>query len=130
LIVLDSSAAVDWLLQTPPGLRIERRIFSRRESLHAPHLIDVEVGQVLRRLAREGTISTNRAAQAVRDLMDLRLTRYPHFVLLPRIWQLRNNLSAYDAAYVALAEKLAAPLLSRDAGLSAAPGHKASVELF
>jgi predicted nucleic acid-binding protein len=110
---------------TPPA-----SFTSRQESLHAPHLIDIEAAQVLRRPARAGTISSNRAAQAVRDLMDLRLTRYPHFVLLSRICQLRNNLSAYDAVYVALAEQLAAPLLSRDAGLSAALGHKASIELF
>jgi predicted nucleic acid-binding protein len=130
LIVLDASAAVDWLLQTPAGRRIEQRIFSRNESLHAPHLIDVEVAQVLRRLVREAKVSGNRAAQAIQDLLDLRLTRYPHFVLLPRLWQLRNNLSAYDAAYVALAEELDATLVSRDARLSSAPGHRASVELF
>lgn len=132
MIVLDASAAVDWLLHTPAGLRIERRIFSRHgsESLHAPHLIDVEVAQVLRRLAREGTVSASRVAQAIQDLLDLRLTRYPHFVLLPRIWQLRNNLSAYDAAYVALAEQLDATLITRDAGMSSAPAHSVAIELF
>lgn len=130
MIVLDASAVVDWLLHTPAGLRIERRIYSRNESLHAPHLIDVEVAQVLRRLAREGKVSGNRVAQAIQDLLDLRLTRYPHFVLLPRIWQLRNNLSAYDAAYVALAEQLDATLITRDAGMSLSPGHFAAIELF
>jgi predicted nucleic acid-binding protein len=130
LIVLDASAVVDWLLHTPAGLQIEKRIYSRNESLHAPHLIDVEVAQVLRRLAREGAISEDRAGQAIQDLLDLRLTRYPHFVLLPRIWQLRNNLSAYDAAYVALAEELNATLFTRDAGMSSTPGHSASIELF
>ncbi|HEY6339597.1 MAG TPA: type II toxin-antitoxin system VapC family toxin [Candidatus Sulfotelmatobacter sp.] len=132
MIVLDASAAVDWLLHTPAGLRIERRIFSSsaNESLHAPHLIDIEVAQVLRRLAREGTVSGARVAQAVQDLLDLRLTRYPHFVLLPRIWQLRNNLSAYDAAYIALAEQLKAPLITRDSGMTSAPGHAAAIELF
>lgn len=130
MIVLDASAAVDWLLHTPAGLQIEKRIYSRNESLHAPHLIDVEVAQVLRRLARENAVSKQRASQAIQDLFDLRLTRYPHFVLLARIWQLRNNLSAYDAAYVALAEKLGAALVSRDARLSFAPGHAAHIELF
>jgi predicted nucleic acid-binding protein len=130
LIVLDASAAVDWLLQTPAGLQIEKRIYSRNESLHAPHLIDVEVAQVLRRLAREGAVSEDRAGQAIQDLLDLRLARYPHFVLLPRIWQLRNNLSAYDAANVALAEQLNATLITRDAGIGSAPGHSASIELF
>ncbi len=130
MIVLDASAAVDWLLQTPVGLRIEERIYSRNESLHAPELLDLEVAQVLRRLVREAAVSPHRAAQAIQDLLDLRLTRYPHFVFLPRIWQLRHNLSAYDAAYVALAERLGAILLSRDARLSSASGHTASVELF
>ena len=130
MIVLDASAAVDWLLQTPAGLRIERRIYSRNESLHAPELLDLEVAQVLRRLVREGAVSANRAGQTIQDLLDLRLTRYPHFVLLPRIWQLRHNLSAYDAAYIALAEKLGGTLLSRDTRLSSAPGHTASIELF
>ena len=130
MIVLDASAAVDWLLQTPVGLRIERRIYSRNESLHAPELLDLEVAQVLRRLVREGPVSARRASQTIQDLLDLRLTRYPHFVLLPRIWQLRHNLSAYDAAYVALAEKLGGTLLSRDARLSASPGHAAFIELF
>ena len=130
MIVLDASAAVDWLLHTPAGLRIEKRIYSRSESLHAPHLLDLEVAQVLRRLAREGVISTPRAAQAIQDLLDLRLTRYPHFILLPRIWQLRHNLTAYDAAYIALAEKLNATLVSRDARLGSASGHAAVVELF
>lgn len=130
MIVLDASAAVDWLLQTPAGLRIERRIYSRNESLHAPELLDLEVAQVLRRLVREGSVSAHRAGQLVEDLLDLRLTRYPHLVLVPRIWQLRHNLSAYDAAYVALAEKLGATLLSRDARLSSSSGHAAVVELF
>lgn len=130
MIVLDASAAVDWLLQTPAGLRIERRIFSRNESLHAPHLIDLEVAQVLRRLVRENAVSAARASQAIQDLLDLRVTRYPHFVLLPRIWQLRHNLTAYDAAYIALAEELGAALVSRDSRLSSATGHSASIELF
>ncbi len=130
MIVLDASATVDWLLQTSAGLRIEHRIYSAKESLHAPHLLDIEVAQVLRRLVREGALPANRADEAVQDLLDLQLTRYPHFALLPRIWQLRNNLSAYDAAYVGLAEKLRAPLITRDRRLAAAPGHVAIVELF
>ena len=130
MIVLDASAAIDWLLQTAAGQRIERRIYSHNESLHAPHLLDLEVGQVLRRLAREGAVSADRADQALEDLLDLRIARYPHFVLLPRIWQLRHNLSAYDAAYVVLAENLGARLLTRDARLASASGHTAPVELF
>lgn len=129
MIVLDASAAVDWLVQTAAAQRIESRIFSRNQTLHAPELLDLEVAQVLRRLVREGALSASRAEQAIQDLLDLRLTRYPHSVLLPRIWQLRHNLSAYDAAYVVLAEKLGATLLTRDARLASAAGHPATVEV-
>ncbi|HEV2468409.1 MAG TPA: type II toxin-antitoxin system VapC family toxin [Candidatus Sulfotelmatobacter sp.] len=127
---MDASAAVDWLLQTPEGQYIEKRIYSRNETLHAPHLLDLEVTQVFRRLAAQGVISTHRANEAIRDLLDLRIARYPHLVLLPRVWQLRHKLSAYDAAYIVLAEKLAAPLITRDARLASAAGHTAVVELF
>jgi predicted nucleic acid-binding protein len=130
VIVLDASAAVDWLLQTPAGQRIEQRIYSRNESLHTPHLLDLEVAQVLRRLAREGKVQSDRADEAVRDLEDLPITRYAHFVLLPRTWQYRHNLSAYDAAYVVLAETLGAALLTRDNRLASAPGHGAKIEVF
>ena len=130
MIVLDASAAVDWLLQTNSGQRIERRIYAHSETLHAPHLLDLEVTQVLRRLTQQGVVSGTRAAEAVHDLVDLRLTRYPHIVLLPRIWQLRHNFSAYDAAYIVLAEKLGAPIITRDGRLASASGHGATIELF
>jgi predicted nucleic acid-binding protein len=130
VIVLDASAAIDWLLQTAVGRRIESRIYSRGESLHAPHLLDLEVAQVLRRLVREGAVSSQRADQALQDLLDLRLTRYPHFVFLPQIWRLRHNLSAYDAVYVALTEELDATLITRDARLASASGRGVSIELF
>ena len=129
MIVLDASAAVDWLVQTAEAPRIESRIFSRNHSLHAPDLLDLEIVQVLRRLVREGTLSASRAEAAIQDLLDLRITRYPHVVLLPRIWELRHNLSAYDAAYVALAEKLGATLLTRDAKLASVSGHSAAIEV-
>ena len=74
-------------------------------------------------------LSASRAEAAIQDLLDLRITRYPHSVLLPRIWQLRHNLSAYDAAYVVLAEKLGATLLTRDARLASAAGHTATIEV-
>lgn len=130
MIVLDASAAIDWLVQAAAAPRIEARIFSRNQTLHAPELLDLEVAQVLRRLVQEGTLSPSRAEAAIQDLLDLRITRYPHFVLLPRIWQLRQNLSAYDAAYVVLAEKLGATLLTRDARLASAAGHRANVEVI
>jgi predicted nucleic acid-binding protein len=130
VIVIDASAAVDWLLQTSAGQRIEKRIYSHNESLHTPHLLDLEVAQVLRRLVREGTVSAHRANEAIQDLLDLRITRYPHFVLPPRIWQVRHNLSAYDAAYVVLAENLGATLVTRDARLASASGNAAPIALF
>jgi predicted nucleic acid-binding protein len=130
MIVLDASAAVDWLLQSPAGQKIDARIFSGGESLHAPHLLDLEVTQVMRRLVREGAISAARADQVIQDLLDLRIARYPHFVLLPEIWSLRHNLSAYDAAYVALADKLGATLITRDAHLVAAAGLSGRAQLF
>jgi predicted nucleic acid-binding protein len=130
VIVLDASAAIDWLLQTGVGQRIERRIYSHGESLHAPHLLDLEVAQFLRRLVREAAISAQRADQAIQDLLSLRVTRYPHFVFLPDIWRLRHNVSAYDAAYVALAEKLGATLITRDSRLVSASAQEINVELF
>jgi predicted nucleic acid-binding protein len=78
----------------------------------------------------QGLVSVRRADEAVRDLLDLRITRYPHLVLLPRIWQLRHNFSAYEAAYIVLAEKLGATIVTRDARLASASGHAASVEIF
>jgi predicted nucleic acid-binding protein len=130
VIVLDASAAIDWILQTAVGQRIEKRIYSRAESLHAPHLLDLEVAQVLRRLVRETSISAQRADQALEDLLALRVTRYPHFVFLPYIWRLRHNLSAYDAAYVVLTRELDATLITRDARLASVSVSGVSIELF
>lgn len=126
MIVLDASAAVDWLLQTSAGQSIEKRIYSRNETLHAPHLLDLEVTQVLRRLVQQGVVPAHRANEAIRDLLDLRITRYPHVVLMPRSWQLRHNFSAY----VVLAEKLGAALVTRDGRLASSSGHGALIELF
>jgi predicted nucleic acid-binding protein len=94
------------------------------------HLLDVEFGQVLRRLVRQGTLTPRRAVEAIEDMAALRIARYPPVLLLQRIWRLRQNLSAYDAAYVALAEELQAPLITRDRRIAAAPGHAAAVEVF
>lgn len=130
MIVLDASAAVDWLLQTPAGQHIERRIYARNDTLHSVHLLDVEIAQVLRRLVRERALTPKRAEEAVDDLGALRVTRYAPVLMLRRIWRLRQNLSAYDAAYVALAEELKAPLITRDRRIARAPGHTAAVEVF
>ena len=130
MIVLDASAAVDWLLQTPAGQRIEQRIYAHNDTLHTVYLLDVEFAQVLRRLVREGTLARKRAEEAIEDLIVVRVTRYAPVLLLNRIWQLRQNLSAYDAAYVALAEELKAPLITRDRRIAAAPGHTATIEVF
>jgi predicted nucleic acid-binding protein len=128
VIVLDASAVLELLLRTPSAEIVERRIFAR-QSLHAPHLIDVEVAQVLRRYAASGEVDAGRCREALEDMGDLPLARYSHDMLLPRIWELRGNLTAYDAAYVALAEALEAPLLTCDRKLSRAPGLRARVEL-
>jgi predicted nucleic acid-binding protein len=122
LIVLDASVVLEVLLQTPAAARVSRRIFASGETLHAPHLLDVEIAHVLRRYAGSGVITSERGAEALSDLADLPLERYPHYVLLPRIWQLRHNLTAYDATYLALAEALDAPLLTRDRALTSARG--------
>lgn len=130
MIVLDASAAIDWLLQTPAGQRIEQRIYSQNESLHCPHMMDLEIAQVLRRLVRESIITAHRAQEAIQDVLDLKITRYPHFVFLPRIWHYRHNFSAYDSAYLALTEELGATLLTRDSRFAAAIGRATRVELF
>ena len=130
MIVLDASAAVDWLLQTAAGQRIEQRIYAGQETLYTVSLLDVEFAQVLRRLVRQGSLTPKRAEEAIEDMAALRITRYAPVLLLQRIWRLRQNLSAYDAAYVALAERLQAPLITRDQRMAAAPGHTASVEVF
>jgi predicted nucleic acid-binding protein len=127
VIVLDASAALEVLLRTEAASAVEQLIFDGRASLHAPHLIDLEIAQVLRRYSASGKITGTRGRQALEDLTDFPLTRYPHDFLLPRIWELRRNVTAYDAAYLALAETLGAVLVTRDARLGAAPGCRARV---
>jgi predicted nucleic acid-binding protein len=129
VIVLDASAAIEWLLQSPAGVKVDQRIFSPAETLHAPYLLDVEVAQVLRRYVRDKMISAQRGQEALEDLADVPLSRYPHDFLIPRIWELRATLTAYDATYVALAEVLDARLLTCDGKIASAPGHYARVEL-
>ena len=129
MIVVDASALLEALLRTPAANVVEERLFAPRQTLHAPHLLDVEVAQVIRRYAANGEIDDARGRLVLADLADLPLRRYPHDFLLPRTWDLRNNLTAHDAANVALAEALDAPLLTRDRRLAAAAGHRAQIEL-
>lgn len=129
MIVIDASTLLEVLLRTPAGKAVEDRLFVPGQTLHAPHLLDLEVAQAIRHYAANGDIADDRGRMAIADLIDLPLRRYPHDFLLPRIWGLRNNLTAYDATYVALAEALSAPLLTRDKRLAAATGHHARIEL-
>ena len=108
----------------PAGQRIEQRIYAQHDTLHSVHLLDVEFVQVLRRLVRQGTLAPKRAGEAIEDLGDLRIVRYAPVLLLQRIWQLRQNLTAYDASYVALAENLHAPLITRYQRIAAAPSYR------
>jgi predicted nucleic acid-binding protein len=117
------------LLGTPAGAAVRDRLFSTEQTLHAPHLIDVEVTQVLRRDAASGRVETGRCCDALDDLFDFPLDRYPHDLLLQRVWELRHNMTAYDAVYVALGEALNAPLLTRDHRLAASAGPQVRVEL-
>ena len=130
MIVADASVIVEVLLQTPAAVAIEASLFDAAESLHAPALLDLEVAQVLRRYVRVGDLSPARAATAVDLLVRFPITRYMHEPLLERIWMLRDQMTAYDAAYVALAEGLGATLLTRDAKLARAARRHASVELL
>jgi len=129
MMVVDASAVVELLLRTPVGQRVEARLLDRPTSLHAPALLDVEVAQVLRRYEARGALGAARGAMAVALLQGFPLTRHPHAPLLTRLWALRDNLTAYDATYVALAEALGAVLVTCDPRLARAPGVRASIAL-
>ena len=130
MIVVDASALLEVLLQTALGSRVEARLFRGRDEFHAPHLADVEVTQGLRRLVRSGEVSHDRATEAIADLTDFDLHRHRHPDLLRRAWKLRENVTAYDAMYIALAEALDAPIVTCDAPLGRAPGHRARIEVI
>ncbi len=121
MLVVDASAVTELLLGRDAGVRVAEHFAGHDFALHAPHLVDVEVLSALRRLVSSGEATSERAGEAITDLLDLPIERYPHDVLVPRIWQLRENFSAYDAGYVALAEAVAdepVPLLTADARLA------------
>ncbi len=130
MIVLDASAAVELILQTARAERIAARALDPAERLHAPDLVEIEVAQVLRRLLQARQITPARAELALTDFEQLAIERHAHRPLLRRVWGLRSAMSAYDAAYVALAEALPAPLLTCDEKLSRAHGHRAQIELI
>ena len=111
-----------------PSLR--ERMAESDDGLHVPHLFEIEVLSVLRRYYLRGELSQERARLALNRLSTMRFTRYPHTALLPRVWELRDNVTVYDAAYVALAETLEAPIVTRDARLAQAPGIRAAVEVY
>jgi len=130
MMVVDASVLVEVLLNMPSGERVAHRLSDPDETLHAPHLVDLEVAQTLRRYEAAGEMSPERARQGLLAFLQMPLERHPHWPLLDRIWELRRNLTSYDAAYIALAEALDAPLLTCDRRLAAAPGHRAVVELI
>jgi predicted nucleic acid-binding protein len=130
VIVLDASAVIDFILALHPhSARITARVRAEAPNLAAPHLVDAEVAQVLRRFVRSGQVAPARAEQAIDDLGALPLTRYPHGLLLRRAFGLRDNVTIYDGLYLALAEALTAPLLTRDAALASVPGCRARVDV-
>ena len=130
MIVLDASAILELLLGTEAGHRVAARVEDPALGLHAPHLLDVEVAQVLRRYVRARELSSAAGAEALETLQELCVLRHPHPPLMGRVWELRADLTAYDGVYVALAEALGAPLLTCDGKLARAPGVRADVELL
>jgi len=130
MIVVDASAITELLLQTELGTRAERRIYRDDDDLHAPHLLDVEVLSALRRLVHAGEVVAERAEEAIEDLGLLGMIRHGHLDLATRAWELRQNFTAYDAVYLALAESLDATMVTCDRPFGAAPGHSARIEVI
>ena len=131
MIVADASVVAELLLRRggPAGESLAAR-FAGREAVCAPHLVDVEIGQVIRRFVSRGEMPVARATAAFEDFADLPIRRFPHTELLPRAFALRSNVTVYDGIYLALAEALDAPLLSCDAALADVPGCSAAVEIL
>lgn len=130
MMVLDASAVVEWLLGSDRGVAVAGALGDDPDGVFlAPDLLDAEVVQVFRRLERAGSVSESRAAASIQLLERLPVDRRPTLPLVPRVWALRENLTAYDATYVALAEALACPLLTCDARIRDAPGHGARIRV-
>lgn len=128
-VVLDNSALIELLLARDPDEGLVRRLWTTTAA--APELVDVEAVAVVRRELLAGRISEGLAQRALRQFQqDTSITRAPHRPLVPRIWELRHNVTAYDAAYIALAEHLELPLITCDGKLAASTGHRATIELY
>ena len=130
IAVLDASAVFELVLRTPAGSQIRRRLADPAISLHSPELVDLEVLNVIRRYVQANRMAPDLATAAVRSLSELDLHRHRHGPMLRRIWERRSNLTAYDAAYVALAEILDGPLLTTDRRLARAPNLRIPVEVY
>jgi len=129
MIVVDASVLIETLLLGRTAAHVFQAL-REESSLHVPELVDLEVAQVLRRYERRRDISRSRAENAMVDYRSLGLVRHSISMFLPRIWQLRNNMTAYDACYVALAESLDAVVLTLDARLASAVGTTARIRLI
>jgi len=130
VIVLDASALLELLLNTPAGRAIASRLADPAVAVHVPHLIDLEIAHALRRLIESGELSEEISAAALADLRALDLQRHAHEPLLDRIWELRDHVGPADAVYLALAEVLDAELLTCDGRLPRAPGATRRVRLI
>jgi len=115
MIVIDASAVLEILSRTAKGIELEAALPER--DLHAPHVIDLEVLNAVRGWERTSVIRPAEATDILNAFLAIGITRYPHTPLADRIWALRHNLTAYDAAYLALAQALDAELLTMDSGL-------------
>jgi predicted nucleic acid-binding protein len=129
VIVLDASAVTEVVLQSGMGSAIRQRLRTVR-LVHAPHLVDIEVTNALRKQVLVGAVAPVRARQALEDFRAMRILRHRHAPYIARIWELRDNFTAYDACYLALAEGLDATLLTRDAAMRSAPLRRGQVEVI
>lgn len=130
MLVIDASAVVELLMASPTGSAVGDFVFSSDEPLAAPQLVDIEVLHAIRRFHRTGVLSLDRSEQALEDFGDLPINRYGHEILRAGMWRLRNNVTAYDAAYIALAEILEARIVTCDGKLARSSGHDAGFRLF
>ena len=128
-MVLDASGAIELLLNTARGRKVGARLADDAEVVHAPHLIDIEIAHVLRRYVLDGTFDERHAARTLRHWRQLDVERYPHEPFLDRVWSLRDNVTAHDAVYVALAEALGEPLVTADRKLAGSSGLSIHLEL-